>query len=75
MHALNARTNHIHAVLAADTTPERVMNELKSWATRRMVEAGALAAGTKAWCRHGSTRYLWTPGALEAACRYVVEGQ
>lgn len=27
------------------------------------------------WSRHGSTRYLWKDESLEAACRYVREGQ
>jgi len=51
------------------------MNSLKSWSTRRMVAAGVLKAGTKAWTRHGSTRYLWTQGQLLAAFRYVAEAQ
>jgi REP element-mobilizing transposase RayT len=75
VHALAVRSNHVHVVVAAEITPENVMNSFKSWATRRMVEAGALPKGTKTWSRHGSTRYLWTPAALEAACRYVKEGQ
>lgn len=71
----NVRTNHVHVVASAPETPERVMNTLKSWSTRRMVEAGVLPPGTKAWVRHGSTRYLWKPDQLEAACHYVCEGQ
>lgn len=75
LHALNVRTNHVHIVVGADETPERVMNTMKSWATRRMREKGVLDAGSKAWTRHGSTRYLWKPEQLQAACRYVCEGQ
>ncbi len=75
LQALNVRTNHVHVVVSADQTPERVMNVLKSWATRRMVEAGVLPAGQKAWARHGSTRYLWKPDQVEGACCYVVERQ
>ena len=75
VHALGVRSNHVHVVVTAETNPESVMNSLKSWTTRRMVEAGALPKGTKTWSRHGSTRYLWTLEALEIACRYVKEGQ
>jgi len=75
LHALNVRTNHVHVVVSASTTPERVMNDFKSYATRRMVEAGLFPAKTKAWTRHGSTRYLWDEAALERACTYVLEGQ
>jgi hypothetical protein len=40
LHALNVRTNHAHVVVTAVQTPERVMNTLKSWATRRLRESG-----------------------------------
>jgi len=75
LHTLNIRTNHVHMVISADETPDRVMNVMKSWATRRMVESSVLATGTKAWARHGSTRYLWKQYQVEAACRYVREAQ
>ena len=75
VHALSVRTNHVHVVVSAADAPEQVMNAFKSWSTRRMVEAGTLASGTKTWVRHGSTRYLWKIEALAAACRYVCEGQ
>lgn len=73
--ALHVRSNHVHLVVCADPPPERIMNAVKSWATRRMVEHGVLASGIKAWTRHGSTRYLWRQPELEAACHYVCEGQ
>ncbi|MGD2110513.1 MAG: alanine--tRNA ligase-related protein, partial [Phycisphaerae bacterium] len=75
IHALNVRTNHVHVVVTADDVPERVMNDFKSYATRRMVERGVFPGSTKAWTRHGSTRYLWTEAAAVAAGRYVVEAQ
>ena len=75
LHALNVRTNHVHIVVSAPDTPERAMNSFKSWATRKMIEADHLTFGTKAWARHGSTRYLWNEDQLETACLYVAEGQ
>ncbi|UCE61442.1 MAG: transposase [Phycisphaerales bacterium] len=75
VHALNVRTNHVHAVIGARETPERVMNTLKSWCTRRMVEARVLPPNTKAWVRHGSTRYLWKLDEVEAACTYACDAQ
>ncbi|RME40720.1 MAG: hypothetical protein D6788_02755, partial [Planctomycetota bacterium] len=75
LHARNVRTNHVHVVVSADVPPERVMNDFKSYATRRMVERGVLQPSQKAWTRHGSTRYLWTEDAVAAACRYVAEAQ
>lgn len=75
IHAINVRTNHVHVVVSAPVPPERVMNDLKSWSTRAMVKAGLLAPGTKAWVRHGSTRYLWKAEELKATCQYVCEAQ
>jgi REP element-mobilizing transposase RayT len=75
VHALAVCTNHVHIVVSAPERPELVMNALKSWATRRLVEAGLLPAGFPAWVRHGSTQYLWKSAELRAACEYVEFGQ
>jgi REP element-mobilizing transposase RayT len=75
LHALNVRTNHIHTVVSAESTPEQVMTSLKAWSTRRLREAGLAAEGARIWSRHGSTRYLWRVDEIEAACSYVLEGQ
>ena len=73
--ALNVRTNHVHLVVSAPLAPERVMNSLKAWCTRRLREAGLAAADSRAWSRHGSTRYLWREAEVAAACQYVLESQ
>jgi len=74
--AVAVQSNHVHVVVAApDHTPERVMNSLKSWSTRRLREAGLLKAKDKPWSRHGSTRYLWTDEDAEWAAEYVRHGQ
>lgn len=75
LHAVHVRTNHVHVVVAAQATPERVMNDFKSYATRRMVEGGVFPADTRAWTRHGSTRYLWNAKAVQDACVYVKDRQ
>ena len=75
IHELEARSNHVHVVVSAPRRPEHVMRSLKSWCTRRLREAGLLPANVQAWARHGSTRYLWKPAELTAACRYVRDGQ
>ncbi len=73
--AVNVRTNHVHAVVAAGYRPEGVMNAFKSYATRRLRELGLILPGTKMWARHGSTRYLWKPHYVEEAIGYVLYGQ
>ena len=73
--AVHVRQAHVHVVLAAGDTPEKVMNTFKSYASRRLNEARLDDRGRKRWSRHGSTRYLWDPQAIEEAVAYVVDQQ
>jgi REP element-mobilizing transposase RayT len=75
--AVNCRSNHVHAVVsAADQSPERVMNSLKSWCSRRLNEQSNKAAGrANWWTRHGSTRYLNDEESLDASVEYTLNGQ
>ena len=71
IHALNVRSNHVHVVVSGEAKPELMMNAFKSWATRRLREAGLAEADTRLWTRHGSTRYLWDEDGVVAAGKYV----
>lgn len=73
--AINVRTNHVHAVVSATVKPEKIMSDFKAWATRKLRKARLVNAEQKIWSRHGSTRYLWEDRSVEAACKYVLEGQ
>jgi hypothetical protein len=55
LYAFSVRTEHIHIVLAiaAELSPEKAMNTLKSWITRRMAEQGLVPQGNRVWARHG----------------------
>lgn len=75
LHAINVRTNHVHAEVEADADVAKVLHDLKAWPTRRLVEAGLLQAGRSAWGRHGSTRYVHTPDSLTSAIDYVTRMQ
>ncbi len=75
VYAIHVRTNHVHAVLAGADKLERMMNDLKSYASRKLNELGLDPPEVKRWVRHGSTRYLWGEPSLAAAIRYVVEEQ
>src|SRR5437016_11356585 len=35
LHAVNARSNHVHVVVSADIHPDQVMAQLKAWCSRR----------------------------------------
>jgi REP element-mobilizing transposase RayT len=73
--AVNARTNHVHSVVAAGCRPEVVMNALKAYATRRLRGAGLVANGVRPWSRDGSNPYLWTSEQVARAIDYILHGQ
>jgi hypothetical protein len=51
------------------------MNDLKSFASKRLNELGFDGKDRKRWARHGSTRWLLTKSAASAAIQYVVNKQ
>jgi REP element-mobilizing transposase RayT len=73
--AAHVRTNHVHVLIEAEALPERVMNDLKSFASRRLNELGFDGSDRKRWARHGSTRWLWKREDVLAALGYVVDKQ
>jgi len=73
--AAHVRTNHLHIVLDAEAAPERIMNDLKSYASRMLNLAGFDTPDRKRWARHGSTRRLAERENVEAAIRYALEKQ
>ncbi len=75
LRALNVRTNHVHVVVTAETSPERVMNSLKAWATRTLREEGLAGPRMRVWSRHGSTIYLFQPEKVTEKIAYVLEEQ
>ena len=73
--AAHVRTNHVHVVVEAEARPERIMNDLKSYASRYLNQLRLDEPSRKRWARHGSTRWLWKPQNVSAAIRYVVAEQ
>jgi len=73
--AAHVRTNHVHVIVEAEALPERVMNDLKSYKSRRLNQLGFDDAARKRWARHGSTRWLATQEAVLAAIEYVIDKQ
>ena len=74
--AINARTNHVHSLVASATTQSsRVLNALKSHATQRLREANLWQSPRSPWSERGSKRYIWTELGIERAKEYVINGQ
>jgi REP element-mobilizing transposase RayT len=70
--AVNARSNHVHSVVAAQARPERIADALKAYSTRRLRELGLVQADQQVWSRGRSRRHLWKPRHVDAAIDYVL---
>ncbi|HYT94126.1 MAG TPA: transposase [Gemmataceae bacterium] len=75
LHAVHVRSNHLHLIVTAEGSPERVLNDFKTAASRRLNKAFPAERDRARWTRHGSTRYLWTEEAVAEKVHYVLEGQ
>jgi REP element-mobilizing transposase RayT len=73
--AAHVRANHVHVIVDAPLSPEKVLNELKAYASRRLNQIGLDPPDRRRWARHGSTRYLWNRDDVEAAVKYVADRQ
>jgi REP element-mobilizing transposase RayT len=73
--AAHVRTNHVHVIVQSENTPEFVMTQLKSAASRRLNQLGFDDKTRKRWARHGSTRTLFSADAVQQALSYVIYGQ
>ena len=82
LHAVSARSNHVHVVVtAAGRDPDEVMKQFKAWCTRKLKDHDH-ARGVSDdelrenwWTQRGSRRWLNDEVSLSAAIAYVAEGQ
>jgi REP element-mobilizing transposase RayT len=75
LHAAHVRSTHVHVVAESDVLPETMMNAFKSYASRALNGSVADGGCKMRWARHGSTRWLWDKIHVNAAVRYVIDGQ
>jgi REP element-mobilizing transposase RayT len=73
--ALHVRSNHIHVVVRANADPDKVMNDYKAYASRRLKEAGFDEKRKRRWTEGGSKRFLWQPESVATTVKYVIEEQ
>ncbi len=75
-HAVNCRTNHMHAVVGAfETPPKRVRADLKAWCTRRLKENALPEITEDWWAERGSIRWVFDDEGLDQVVQYTLEGQ
>ena len=68
LYAINIRTNHGHAVVSAVAPSEKVLNDFKSYSTRKLRERGCWPHGHSPWVDKGSRRKLWNEDHIFNAC-------
>jgi REP element-mobilizing transposase RayT len=73
--AVNARTNHVHSVVAAQRKPEGIINAFKAYSTRKLRDSNLVSPDERIWSRGRSRRYLWKPSNVIAAIDYVLYSQ
>lgn len=71
--ACHVRTTHLHAVVASEVSGDRIMNDLKAYATRRLNEQDGRKR--RRWARGASIRRIADPDRIPEVIRYVVESQ
>jgi REP element-mobilizing transposase RayT len=82
LHAVSARSNHVHVVVTADHDPDDVMGQFKAWCSRKLSDAAglksavAVGAGRRRWFTEGGDKEVIEREAyLQNAIRYVLDGQ
>jgi REP element-mobilizing transposase RayT len=73
--ALSVRTNHAHVVAGGNAGSAKMLNDFKSYSTRRMRERGEWKFDHSPWVDKGGRRNLWTEGHVDRAKDYVLYGQ
>jgi REP element-mobilizing transposase RayT len=82
LHAVNARTNHVHVVVTVDRDADEIRNQFKAWCSRKLSDQAKLtnAVAKKAGRRHwftegGDSEAVYDEQHLENVILYVMEGQ
>ena len=75
-HAVNCRTNHMHALVSApEASPKKVRSDLKAWCTRRLTEDALPLKADRWWSDRGSIRWVCDEDSLQRVLYYVREQQ
>ncbi|QDU93307.1 transposase [Lignipirellula cremea] len=75
LYAVNARTNHVHVVVASMENPQKVCEQLKANCTRRLRQQETPLFRARTWTRGGDCSILDSDKDIELAVQYVVEAQ
>lgn len=74
LHAVSARTNHVHVVVTANAAPQKVRDQLKANCTRELRQQDHPLNVERTWSRGGDCQIIDGSDA-EMAVLYVTEAQ
>jgi REP element-mobilizing transposase RayT len=76
LHALNVRTNHVHVVVSfGEARPDKVMGDIKAYATRNLRTESLIDTESKVWTAGGSKRPMFDEDGLARVVDYVENEQ
>jgi REP element-mobilizing transposase RayT len=73
--AVSARTNHVHVVVAIDTSLQKARDQLKANCTRELRTQPHPLTCERTWTKGGDCEVLDTDDDIHAAVEYVTEAQ
>jgi REP element-mobilizing transposase RayT len=75
LHAISARSNHVHLVVTARAAPEKVRDQFKANATRVLRQMPDPVVQTNIWTQGGDIEFVDSDCDLEQVMLYVSEAQ
>jgi len=73
--AVNARTNHVHAVVVTDHSHQVTRDQLKANATRSLRQQPEPLVAERTWSKGGDCEILDSEDDIFDAVTYVIDGQ
>jgi REP element-mobilizing transposase RayT len=75
LHAVSARSNHVHLAVTADAAPTKVRDQFKANATRVLRTQPHPITNQKVWTRGGDAEIVDGEESLEQVVLYITESQ
>jgi REP element-mobilizing transposase RayT len=75
LHAVNARSNHVHCVVSGNENPQTIRDQLKANCTAQLRSQPNPLIVERTWTQKGDCAVLFTDDELDNAVRYTVEAQ
>lgn len=75
LHAVSARSNHVHIAVTADAGPQKVRDQFKANATRVLRRDPHAISNKKVWTRGGDTEIINSSDEIDDVVYYINEAQ